>query len=293
VSWKREVNRALARATGLELRRARPTAPPRRRARSGARLVRQPTFVLCTLRSGSTLLRVLLDSHSQLHSPHEIHLRYISAAIEKQWAARSMKEMGLDEQGLTYLLWDRILDRELTASGKPQLVTKTPNDVFIVDRIHECWPDARFIFLLRHPAMIARSRAKYIEAGAETDEKNVALIQRYCEALEDARSRYDGLTVRYEDLTADPAAQCRRITDFLGVAWEPGMLDYGAKDHGRFKSGLGDWAEKIRTGQVQPGDPLPSDDEVPEPLRDVARRWGYLPAVDRIAPAPAGERPPA
>ena len=56
-----------------------------------------------------------------------------------------------------------------------------------MDRIRECWPDARFIFLLRHPAMIARSRAKYIEAGAETaDDKNVALIKLYCETLEDA-----------------------------------------------------------------------------------------------------------
>ena len=46
-----------------------------------------------------------------------------------------MKEMGLDEERLEYLLWDRVLHRELAGSGKPRLVTKTPNDVFIADRI--------------------------------------------------------------------------------------------------------------------------------------------------------------
>jgi hypothetical protein len=286
VTWKRNLNTALTRATGLEVRRAtgrRPAGTPRtpRKRRSGDRLVARPTFVLCTLRSGSTLLRVLLNSHSQLDAPHEIHLRYISANLEKKWSERSMKEMGLDEKALKYLLWDRILDRELTASGKPYLVTKTPNDVFIADQIRECWPDSRFIFLLRHPAMIARSRAKYIDVqGAEDEAKNVALIRRYCEALDAARNTYDGLTVRYEELTADPATQCRRITDFLEVPWEPGMLDYGEKDHGRFRSGLGDWADKIKTGQVQPPEALPAPEDVPEPLRDVAARWGYM--------APAG-----
>jgi hypothetical protein len=299
VTWKRNLNTALVRATGLEVRRAGTAAPAKkpagRKRRTGDRLVARPTFVLCTLRSGSTLLRVLLNSHSQLHAPHEIHLRYISANIEKKWSARSMKEMGLDEKTLKYLLWDRILHRELTSSGKPYLVTKTPNDVFIADQIRECWPDSRFIFLLRHPAMIARSRQKLIGAEGEDQEKNIALIRRYCEALDTARNTYDGLTVRYEELTVDPAAQCHRITDFLDVPWEPGMLDYGEKDHGRFRSGLGDWADKIKTGQVQPPEPLPAPEDVPEPLRDVAARWGYLTpgTASPAAPAPTAEPRPS
>jgi len=287
VTWKRNLNTALTRATGLEVRRAGSRTPAPKAAKPGARkrrggndrLVARPAFVLCTLRSGSTLLRVLINSHSQLHAPHEIHLRYIKASIEKKWSERSMKEMGLDETALKYLLWDRILDRELTSSGKPYLVTKTPNDVFIADQIRECWPDSRFIFLLRHPAMIARSRQKLIGAEGADQEKNIDLIRRYCEALDKARNTFEGLTVRYEELTADPATHTRRITDFLDVPWEPGMLDYGSKDHGRFKSGLGDWADKIKTGQVQPPEALPAPEDVPEPLRDVAARWGYMPAT--------------
>ena len=299
MQWKRTINRALARTAGVELRRAgsAPAARPRRRPRVGAlqpgdRLVPSPVFVLCTLRSGSTLLRMLLDSHSALHAPHEIHLRYVSVNLDAKWSERSLGEMGLDAAGLEYLLWDRILHRELAASGKPTIVDKTPNNVFIADRLKACWPDARFLFLLRHPAAIARSR-QALNPDVDPD-KNVDLIRRYCEALEAARRTYDGLTVRYEELTADPAAVTRQICAFLGVPWEPAMVSYGDFDHGRLRPGLGDWAEKIKTGRVQAADPPP--EEIPEPLLPTAELWGYL-APTAAAPSPgasaAGSPPPA
>src|ERR671914_668449 len=272
--WKRSLNAALTRATGFELRRARAAT----RLPKGDRLVRRPTFILCTIRSGSTLLRVLLDSHSQIHAPHEIHLRYVTVKLGARWSERSMKEMGLDAKALEYLLWDRVLHRELAASGKRYLVDKTPNNVFIVDRLRECWPDARFIFLLRHPAAIARSR---IAIRPNVDpERNINRIRRYCEAVENARGRLDGLTVRYEDLPADPTGQTQRLCEFLDVPWEPEMLDYGRFEHGRYRHGLGDWADKIKTGKVQPADPPP--EEIPEPLLEACAAWGYLPQKARV-----------
>ncbi len=279
MSWKDSLNGALRRS-GYELRRTDDRAPsaaarPRSRTlRAGDRLVSSPGFVMCTLRSGSTLLRVMLDSHSQIHCPHEIHLRHLSVNLEAKWVERSTKEMGLDQERLEYLLWDRVLHRELAGSGKPRLVTKTPNDVFIADRIKACWPDAKLIFLLRHPAAIVRSRAALQDEDAD-QERNVALIRRYCEALERARQAYDGVTIRYEELAADPAATLQTVCAHLGVAFEPGMLAYGSQDHGRYRSGLGDWQDKIKSGTVQTPEPPPED--VPEPLREIAAKWGYLP----------------
>ena len=272
MDWKRTVNDNLARATGYELRRSSRRRGGAGELRSGDRLVAAPVFILCTLRSGSTLLRVLLDSHSQIHAPHELHLRYISVNLDRKWSRRSMNEMGLDAGALEYLLWDRLLHRELSGSGKRLIVDKTPNNVFMADRIRECWPDARFVFLLRHPAAIARSRQKLHGDDLDSDE-NVDLIRRYCEALEHARQTYGGMTVRYEDLTANPPAVTQRLCEFLGVRREPRMLEYGNFDHGPHRFGLGDPAEKIKTGRVQPPEPPP--DHVPEPLLKMCLIWGY------------------
>ena len=283
--WKRTVNDVLARTTGYELRRrdaprsrlgAAPGISPLSQPRAGDRLVDAPVFILCTMRSGSTLLRVLLNSHSHIHAPHETHLYDVSVQLDRKWSKRAMKEMGLDAGRLEYLLWDRLLHRELAGSGKHVIVEKTPNNVFIADRLHECWPDARFIFLLRHPAAVARSRGAY-RSDDDDNNENSKFILRYCSALERARRAYDGLTVRYEELTADPEVETRRICEFLDLEWEASMLDYGRFDHGRYRAGLGDWAEKIKTGRIQPPDPPP--DHIPEPLREVCAIWGYLPSA--------------
>jgi LPS sulfotransferase NodH len=275
VTWKQTLNAALTRATGYQIQRVSSKAQAIRhlhvgQLRTGDRLIEAPVFVICTLRSGSTLLRVLLDSHSQIHSPHELHLRYVSVHFDQKWSERAMRELGLDTRAAEHLLWDRLLHRELAASGKSIIADKTPNNVFVVDRLREAWPDARFIFLLRHPGAIARSRQKYKGEGAD------ALIIKYVEALEDARQTYDGHTVRYEDLTANPEWEMRRICDFLGVAYEPAMLDYGQFDHGRYKSGLGDWNEKIKSGAIQPPEPPPPLEEIDPALREVCAKWGYL-----------------
>jgi hypothetical protein len=267
---KQAVNRAL-RARGYELRRA----GSRRRAAgldAGERLVQAPAFILSSVRSGSTLVRVLLDSHSRIHSPSELHLRDLVVESRSDYSDRALKAIGLRVEDVQYLLWDRLLHRELVASGKDILVNKTPSDVFIAERLVECWPDARFIFLLRHPAAIAASRQAV--RPQDSAERNAQMVLRYGEALERARRTYPGLTVRYEDVTADPRAVTRQVCDFLGVPWEADMLDYGRFEHGGYRAGLGDWKEKIRSGRVQAAPAPPVD--VPAQLVDLSVAWGYL-----------------
>jgi hypothetical protein len=283
MSWKRTINAALVRTTGYRLQKARRPPGRRRVAELDARdrLLSAPVFVLSTVRSGSTLLRVILDSHSQIHSPVELHLRDLEASPASRYAERALREIGLEGRALQYLLWDRVLHRELSRSGKRILVNKTPNDVFIADRIVECWPDARFIYLLRHPVATARSRQAV--RPQDSPERNVEMLLRYANALEAARAQHPGLTVRYEELTADAAGVTRRLCEFLGVPWEAEMLEYGRRDHGSYRPWLGDWSDKIRSGRIAPADPLPSAEEIPPALRDLCAAWGYLPAADARA----------
>jgi hypothetical protein len=281
---KSALNAALMRTTGYQLQKPVPLRRLRMRLRPEDRLLEAPAFVMCTVRSGSTLLRVLLDSHSQIHSPHEMHLKDIAVKVREGYPEKALREVGLDEERLRFLLWDRMLHRELTEHGKRTLVNKTPSDVFIVDEILRCWRDARFIYLLRHPAAIAKSRQA--ARPQDSPERNAEMVRRYAQALEDARRAHPGITVRYEDLTAEPERVTRELCAFLGVEWEPTMLDYGRVARGAYRSGLGDWSEKIKSGRIQPADPLPSADEVPEKLRPIADAWGYVPAPALHEPSP-------
>jgi hypothetical protein len=284
VQLKGAFNRGLKRTTGYELRRAGGRVKRLRRTAGepGDRLLQAPAFVMCTVRSGSTLLRVLLDSHSQIHSPQELHLRDIAVRVKTDYAAKALGEIGLSDEQLRFMLWDRLLQRELAAAGKSILVNKTPNDVFIADLIARCWPDARFIYLLRHPGAIARSRQE--TRPQDSPERNARMVLRYGTAIEEARAVRPGITVRYEDLTTDPRAVTRRLCAFLEVPWEPAMLDYGRFDHGRMKPGLGDWKEKIKSGEVQAAGPPPALEEIHPSLHELCVTWGYA-AAPAVQPA--------
>jgi hypothetical protein len=281
VSWKGALNRGLTRTTGYELRKPAVQTTARRRRRKpgeqpGDRLLQAPAFVICSVRSGSTLLRVLLNSHSKIHSPQELHLRDFAVRVKTDYAGKALREIALDEEQLRFLMWDRLLQRELAAAGKQVLVNKTPNDVFIADLIARCWTDARFIYLLRHPGAIARSRLQ--ARPQDSPERNAKMVLRYGNAIEAARAAHPGVIVRYEDLTADPRGETQRVCAFLGVQWEAGMLDYGRFDHGRMRPGLGDWKEKIKSGAVQPAEPPPPLDEIHPSLHELCAAWGYEPA---------------
>ncbi|PBC59910.1 sulfotransferase family protein [Streptomyces sp. Tue6028] len=243
------------------------TAPP------APRLVESPVFVLSSVRSGSTLLRVLLNSHSQIRAPHEMHLRTVHVHLSRDFTADAMRALELDKTELEHALWDRLLHLELTRSGKRIIVDKTPPNTLVWPRLHRCWPHARYILLLRHPGAVITS---LMNRRTDPDHAEIsAEVLDYSEKLEEARRNLDAHVVTYEALTADPESTTRGICDYLGVPWEPAMLDYGAQDHGTFRPQLGDWSETIRSGRVQPARTADASVELPLRLRQLARAWGY------------------
>lgn len=271
------VNRALESAFGVRLqrvsRRAKVAPPKRYGLPVRGRLVPSPIFVFSSMRSGSTLLRVMLNSHSQICAPHEMHIRNIQVAAKTRGAQKSLSELGIEVRDLENMLWDRTLAAVLATSGKEHIASKTPGDVRAWRRISTVWPKARYVFLLRHPASIVES---WMEAHpALSEEEAVARVRRDMEPLQRARSHLAGHTVRYEDLVGDAEATLRGLCEFLGVPFEARMLSYGEQDHGRYVRGLGDWRGKISSGTVQEARPLPAPDAVPASIRDIVEAWGY------------------
>ncbi|MDT0611454.1 sulfotransferase family protein [Streptomyces lancefieldiae] len=297
MSLTRHLNRALTVTTGLQVRRApraakgtkgetsvvrKPAGPPAATYRCPSadelatdRLLRRPVFVISSIRSGSTLLRMMLGAHPRLHALHELHLGRTDVVCGNWHSERAMSALGLGRGDLEHLLWDRVMHRELVKSGKDFIVEKTPANAYMYGRLKDCWPDARFVFLLRHPESITRSWHESDPVKRPYD-KAVTDVLRYLTAVEEARAAdADGFTVRYEDITADPEREMRRLCAFLGVDYAPAMLNYGRKSGSELVRGLGDWRDNIRTGTVQPGRALPKDDEIPERLRGMCEAWGY------------------
>lgn len=237
------------------------------------RLVESPVFVLSSVRSGSTLLRVLLNSHSRIRAPHEMHLRTVHVELSRGFTSEAMKALELDRRELEHMLWDRVLHLELTRSGKDVIVDKTPANALIWPRLHRCWPNARFIVLLRHPGAVITSLT-----NRRTDPDHTAIraeVLEYAEKLEEVRTTLDAHVITYEELTAEPERITRGLCAYLGMPWESAMLDYGDQDHGAFRPQLGDWSSTIRSGRIQPAREADAAVELPPRLAELAQTWGY------------------
>jgi hypothetical protein len=219
------------------------------------RLVPAPVFVLCSMRSGSTALRKMLDSHSRICAPHEMHLGTWRVETNSKNAQAALGAAGMSPAELANLLWDRVMHLQLIKARKSIIVDKTPRNTLQWQRIAAVWPEARFLILLRHPLRVAQSLASaHPEIPVATHH---AELERYALALHDAEhGTASALTVRYEDLVGDPETTTKRIAEWLGVPWEQSMLD-GAD---------GSLA-------VQP-EPRPND--VPDSLRKSCELLGYL-----------------
>lgn len=290
IVWKHYVNATLRHTVGYELTRTHGhrlwrLPPPR-----GERLLVAPVIILSAARSGSTLLRAILGGHSRLYAPPEVPLAHLTVRADTRWIQTSMSALGLSTQDLDHMLWDRVLADTLRRSGKPTIVVKTPSNVLIWQRIADCWPDARFIFLLRHPAdAVASLHASWHpswhpgESGSLAEAIGKGL--RYMSQVEDARRALPGFTIRYEDLTADPETTVRHLCSFLGVSFQPAMLDYGQFADLRFTPGLGDASEKIRSGRIQSPARSSQPQDIPTELMEMCTTWGYLTPADQQAAA--------
>jgi len=239
------------------------------------RLVPEPVFVLSYLRSGSTLTRVVLNSHSQICAPLEMHIQALRVNQGKApLHQRAMAELGLANRELENMLWDRILYDQLLKSGKQIVVDKVPHNTLIWQRLHRYWPRAKFIILYRHPVPVLASMSK--AHPSQPPEHWAEELTRFARALNRAYEVHGGLKLRYEDLTREPEPTTRKICEFLGVPWDPAMIDYGMQQHGNFTRGLGDWSDKIKAGSIKPAPPDPKPEDIPLDLTEACELMGYL-----------------
>ncbi len=202
-----------------------------------------------------------------------MHLRTLHVHLSRHFTADAMRALEIDKPELEHLLWDRVLHLELQRSGKQIIADKTPPNTLMWPRLHRCWPQARYLFLLRHPGAVVTSLVNRRDAPDLAQIHSEVLA--YAEKLEEARQVLGGHTLTYEQLTADPAEVTRGICRFLGLEWEAEMLNYGQYDHGTFRPQLGDWSSTIKSGVIKTARQYDESTELPPRLAELAKIWGY------------------
>ena len=208
-------------------------------------------FIVGVGRSGTTMLRLMLDSHPQLTIPPETHfvpdlIDAIEAGAGPEQAVevmQSVRQWGdLHIEPAEAVARFRALDdfnpgdalRAFYAiyaerQGKPRWGEKTPAYVRNMRKIEKALPEARFIHVIRDGRDVALSRWKRtLGDGEKAPAGQVAegWQRRIRRAQKQGRRLDHYLELRYEDLVTDTEPNLRRISEFLELEWDPVMLRF-------------------------------------------------------------------
>ena len=224
----------------------------RRQPRLGRPFTPTPAFVIGHRRSGTTLLCWLLDSHPNLAAIPENGLCGAmfggdggmnaggDGRLAPLLAMGSMLRFCIGEPREVFfgrcaqLVADVFLDYA-SRKGKPRWVAKEPFVASTVDLLDMAFDyQSRFIYIVRHGLDVAFSASERYELlDTPLRVGGVGLLnylQEWCAANEAwasfvARNAERCLTVRYEDLVADPLGRSQEIFGFFGESPVATILD--------------------------------------------------------------------
>lgn len=209
-----------------------------------------PCFVIGVYRSGTTLLRYILDSHSQIAVPPESNfLNPLADMWRSEWVKKGLAGVGVDDEGLLVRLRSfssEIFEDYAAAKGKTRWVDKTPGYIEILDFLDALYSsDARYIMLYRHGLDVANSMAHWRERkvsegtdpAARADENTRVALARYwaerCRTMLDFEAAHPEqcFRIKYEQIAQEPESVMPGVFQFLGEEWEPEVLDFNKKQH--------------------------------------------------------------
>jgi hypothetical protein len=194
-----------------------------------------PIFVIGSPRSGTTLLRLILDSHPRISCGEETHfLRDLESIVGRNWGL--VGTYGLDRGWWLERIRALYADFQaevLARSGKVRWAEKDPTYTLHLDFIEELFPGAVYVHLLRdgHDVVASfRDRWGY-RSAARAARGEWARYVRAAQALGRRLPPERFLELRYEELVADPAAEGQHLFAFLGEDWDPGVLEFDPAEH--------------------------------------------------------------
>jgi hypothetical protein len=197
--------------------------------------LRSPVFLVGSMRSGSTLLRLMLDHHPEIAFDKEFD--FAVARVSDAGQLPSMRSYvawieyvrGVDyavnpSLGYREQVNDFLRQRKAMSGGKKH-VGATVHVHF--DRLRFLWPHARYVHLVRDPRDVARSVLQKGWAGNIYQASGCWIQAEECwDSLAAHLSTDQAIELHYEDLVTRPEMELSRICNFIGVEFAPVMLDY-------------------------------------------------------------------
>ena len=212
--------------------------------------VGSPTFAPIVLggcgRSGTTLLRMMLDSHRRICCGPESSI-FRRRAIDADWLAdrfgfgrdeiRAVRDAAVSRPAFIEAFAGLCMQK----AGKARWAEKTPRNIGRIGEVFRCFPAARFVHVLRDGRDVACSlrthpRHKVVDGRlvpTGTWRPIAGCARRWVRDIEGSRRWWGDPrfhTVRYEDLALDPRPVLERLMTFLGEDWDEGMLAHADAD---------------------------------------------------------------
>jgi hypothetical protein len=284
-------------------------------------------FVVGAARSGTTLLQRMLDAHPLLAVVNETYWlprKYrertgltrdglvTSALFPLLLDSPKFERMGFSEDDLRRIAGDgapvryadfvsRLFGEYAARQGKHLAGDKTPGYVRRMARLHELWPEARFVHIIRDPRDVCLSMLDW-PGGERTAGQfgtwqldravSSALYWGYSVAMgrEAGMALGPGVYVetRYEDLVTSTEAELGRLCEFLGISFDPAMQSYhvgrtrpkpGRSSKAQWlppTPGLRDWTTQLAAHDIA---------AIQVAAGELLREFGYAPGGGPATPA--------
>lgn len=266
-----------------------------------------PVFILSCERSGSTMLRYIMDTHSKIACPGHLYLGNLCEDLNRTlFGTLAQTQGGRDEEAKrqyavseTGSMVVNIMQRYTEAKGKEIWCEKTPMNLEYLSLLDTHFPDAKYIclyrncldvvnsslnmskfrFLPEHMPYVHRNPGNIIAAMTENwMEKTGRLLEFEAAHPERCyRVKYESVVTQFEE-TLEP------LFEFLGVDWEAGLSERVfsmAHDAGE-GDGIATLSSKIRQDSVGRGKEVPRSgipNKFLPALDDLLGKLGY-PALD-------------
>lgn len=212
----------------------------------------QPGFIIGVYRSGTTLLRYVLDSHSHIAVPPESnYLQPLAGFAADPWVKKGLNGVGVDDEGqlrhLREFAWNP-LDDYATAKGKQRWFDKTPSYTNILPFLNQVFGErCRYIMLYRHGLDVANSMAnghaegviygpaqRYVtDAGVSPRVGYAKYWSDQCKKMLEFEAAHPEqcFRLRYEDYSSEPALWLPKLFEAIGEPWQPEVLDFNSQPH--------------------------------------------------------------